>query len=61
MGKETKTRDQIDSKYKWNISEMYIEEEQWKSDYQKIEGKAKDFAEFSGRLGESPQILLEAL
>jgi oligoendopeptidase F len=61
MGKETKTRDQIDSKYKWNIEAMYPDEEQWKSDYRMVEDKAKDFTAYSGRLGESPQVLLEAL
>lgn len=61
MGKETKKRDQIELRYKWNIEEMYPDEEQWKVDYKTVEDKAKDFAVFSGRLGESPQVLLEAL
>lgn len=61
MGKETKKRDQIDPKYKWNIEEMYPDEEQWKLDYQTVEEKAKDFTAYSGRLSESPQVLLEAL
>ncbi|MDD2190241.1 MAG: oligoendopeptidase F [Eubacteriales bacterium] len=61
MGKEMKTRDQIDSKYKWKINEMYSDDEQWKKDYQTIESKAKDFVSFSGKLGSSPQILLKAL
>jgi oligoendopeptidase F len=61
MGKETKTRDQIDLKYKWDIEAMYPDEEQWKTDYKTVEDKAKDFAVYSGRLGESPQVLLEAL
>ena len=61
MGKETKTRDQIDPKYKWKIEEMYPDEEQWKSDYKTVEDKAKDFMAYSGRLGESPQIFLEAM
>lgn len=61
MGKETKKRDLIDPQYKWNIEEMYPDEEQWKTDYKTVEDKAKDFADFSGRLGESPQVLLEAL
>ncbi len=61
MGKETKTRDQIDPKYKWKIEEMYPDEEQWKIDYKTVEDKAKDFTGYSGRLGESPRILLEAL
>lgn len=61
MGKETKTRDQIDPKYKWNIEEMYPDEEQWKTDYKTVEDKAKDFTAYSGRLGESPKVLLEAM
>ncbi|MBR0600131.1 oligoendopeptidase F [Sinanaerobacter chloroacetimidivorans] len=60
MGKETKNRDQIDKKYKWNIEAMYADEEQWKKDYQIVEEKAKDFKSYAGRLGESPQVLLEA-
>lgn len=61
MGKETKTRDQIDQRYKWKIDAMYSDDEQWKADYKTVEDKAKDFVVYSGRLGESPQILLEAL
>lgn len=60
MGKETKTRDQVDPKYKWKIEEMYPDEEQWKADYKTVEDRAKDFTAYSGRLGENPQVLLEA-
>ena len=61
MGKEMKTRDQIEQKYKWKIEEMYSDEDQWKNDYKTVEDKAKDYVEYSGKLGESPRILLEAL
>lgn len=61
MGKEIKTRDQIDQKYKWKIEEMYLDEEQWKNDYKTVEEKAKDFRDYSGRLADSPQVLLEAM
>ena len=61
MGKEIKTRDQIDQKYKWNINDMYSEEEQWKLDYKAVEEKAEDFAKYSGKLGDSSQIFLAAL
>ena len=61
MEKNTKTRDQIDKNYKWNIEAMYDNEEDWKRDYMIAEEKAKDYVSFSGRLGESPQVLLEAL
>lgn len=60
MGKETKSRDQIDAKYKWKLDSLYDDESKWKLDYQMVEEKAKDFRDFSGRLGESPQVLLEA-
>ena len=61
MGKETKTREQIDRNYKWKIEEMYPDEEQWKIDYKTVEDKAKDFADYSGRLGEGSRVLLEAM
>lgn len=61
MGKETKAREQIDKKYKWNIEAMYRNEEDWQRDYRLVEEKAKDFIAYSGRLGESPEVLLEAL
>ncbi len=61
MGKEIKTRDKIDQKFQWKIEAMYSDDEQWKIDYKTVEDKAKDFVEYSGRLGESPKVLMEAL
>ncbi|WP_027399965.1 oligoendopeptidase F [Anaerovorax odorimutans] len=61
MSKETKTRDQIDKKYKWNIEAMYNDESNWERDYKSVEEKAEKFMEFSGRLGEGASILLDAL
>jgi oligoendopeptidase F len=61
MSKETKSRDQIEKKYKWNIEAMYGDEADWQRDYQLVEEKAKDYLNYSGRLGESAEVLLEAL
>jgi len=61
MGKETKLREQIDQKFKWKIEEMYRDESDWKKDYKTVEDKAKDYVGFSGRLGESPRVLLDAM
>lgn len=60
MSKETKSRDQIDQKYKWNIEAMYADESIWERDYNAVEEKAKDFLKFSGKLGEGSSVLLEA-
>lgn len=56
-----RSRDQIDDKYKWNISDMYADEDTWESDFKKSEEMAEKFAAYSGKLGESPEKLLEAL
>ncbi|QIB69598.1 oligoendopeptidase F [Aminipila butyrica] len=58
--KKTKTRDQIDRKYKWNIESMYPNEADWDKDYNAVMQMSDEYAKYSGRLGESAGILLEA-
>jgi len=58
--KTTKTRDQIDAKYKWDIEDMYPDEQMWDSDYEKVAQMAEAFARFSGKLPESATSLLLA-
>ena len=58
--KTTKTRDQIDAKYKWTIEKMYPDEKVWDSDYEKVSQMAEAFTRFSGKLGESAASLLAA-
>lgn len=60
--KETKTREQIEKKYKWNIEAMYEDEAIWEEDCQKAMDLAEAYpAKYQGRLGESGEILLMAL
>ncbi|MDD4583007.1 MAG: oligoendopeptidase F, partial [Eubacteriales bacterium] len=58
--KKTKTRDQIQSAFKWNIEAMYPDEEDWNKDCIKAEELGKVFTSYSGRLSLNPQVLLEA-
>ncbi|NLP31391.1 MAG: oligoendopeptidase F family protein, partial [Clostridiales bacterium] len=60
MNKSIKTRDQIESKYKWNIEAMYPDESQWEEDYKKAEKLGDEFLSFAGSLSESPEKMLEA-
>ncbi len=60
MSKSIKTRDQIESKYKWNIEAMYPDEKEWEEDYKKAEELGDEFLSFAGRLSESPDVMLEA-
>jgi oligoendopeptidase F len=54
-------RSQIPEKYKWNTSDVYPDEDAWNADYHIIDSQISTYETFSGRLHESPGILLECL
>ncbi|MDY3954463.1 MAG: oligoendopeptidase F [Anaerovoracaceae bacterium] len=58
--KKTKTREQIDSKYKWNMAAMYADEAIWEKDCAAALKKAESFRAYRGRLAEGGDILLAA-
>lgn len=58
--KKIKTRDEILDQYKWNITDMYKNEELWEDDFTKVKASASSFSEFSGHLSESADKLYEA-
>ena len=59
--KELKTRDQIDSKYKWNIEAMIPDESVISGELETIKKEAEAYGEdFAGRLPESADTLLAA-
>ncbi len=59
--KELKTRDQIDSKYKWNIEAMISDESGIDSDLESIKNRAADYCKkYAGHLTESADTLLNA-
>lgn len=59
--KELKTRDQIDSKYKWNIEAMIPDESVISGELETIKKEAEAYGEdFAGRLTESSDTLLAA-
>lgn len=59
--KNLKQRDQIPQEYKWNISAMYPDESKWEDDVAQCISRSENFKSFSGSLGDSSDILLEAL
>lgn len=59
--KSLKNRDQIDDKYKWNISAMFPDEGQIDRDIASVLDMTKEFAGFAGHLTESAATLLRAL
>ena len=59
--KNLKQRNEIDSKYKWDIEAMYPDESQWEKDLQDCLQKAEEFGQFNGHLTESSSVLASAL
>ena len=59
--KKLRQRDEIDKKYKWNIEDMYSDESVWEADFSEAIRLGDEFSGFAGRLGESAEVLLQAL
>ena len=45
----------------WDLSSLYVDESQWESEYQRLDGLISEFESFRGRLGESVDRLRAAL
>ncbi len=58
---QLKTRESIDSEYKWDIESMYDSEEKWNMDFEKVKELLKEVERYKGKLGESAETLYTAL
>ena len=54
-------RSQIPEKYKWNTSDVYPDRGAWEADYLQIDSQLSSYKSYSGRLDESPELLLKCL
>jgi len=59
--KEAPTRDQVEDKYKWDLTDFSSSDEAWDEDYAKLLETIPSVGEYKGKLGSSAQNLLEAL
>ncbi|NNG27480.1 MAG: hypothetical protein HKM87_08135, partial [Ignavibacteriaceae bacterium] len=50
-------REEINEKYKWNLSDIYKNDEEWESDFVRVEEQIAGFKSFEGKLHESADIL----
>lgn len=58
---EIPTRDQIDEKYKWNLTDVYKNDEEWEKDFKWIEENLVNYGRFQGKLSESSEQLLACI
>jgi len=58
---EVPTRDEIEEKYKWNLKDIYSDDEEWEKDFKYIEQNISGYSKFEGRITESAENLLACL
>ncbi len=56
-----KSREEISEKYKWAISDLYPTDEEWETELKKTDEMVEKYADYEGKLSESPDKLLEFL
>ncbi len=58
---ELPTRDKIADKYKWNLADMYKTPADWQKEFNALSADIKKFADFKGKISQSPKELLSYL
>lgn len=51
-----KTRDEVEEKYKWDLSKIYISEDEWLKDFEYVKANGDKYLEFKGRLNNADSI-----
>ncbi len=59
--KDLPKRQDIDSKFKWKLEDIYSDISLWEKDFKKVKGIAIQIEGFKGKLADDPQILLDCL
>ncbi|MDK2801420.1 MAG: oligoendopeptidase [Clostridiales bacterium] len=54
-------RDEIDPKYKWNLEDIYSNNDEWEKDFVKVKELIPQLTQYKGKLGESVSTFLKAL
>ncbi len=55
------TRDEVEEKYKWDLTHIYESDEKWEEDFKWIEENIPLYKKYEGKLSQRPDILLECL
>src|SRR5579859_7457197 len=55
------SRSEIPHEYTWNLASIYPTDSQWEADFARVTALLADIRAFEGRMGESGEVLLQAL
>jgi len=58
---QERDRARIDDRYKWNLADIYPSDAAWRAQKETITAEIPSIRRFAGKLGESPQVLADAL
>jgi oligoendopeptidase F len=58
---ETKSREDIDDKYKWDLTDLYENDAAWEATLDRLDEEKDEILQFRGTLGRNPKSLLECL
>ncbi len=63
MNQENKNikREDIDQKYKWKLSDLYQNWDEWEKDYKKMDQMISEIASFKGKLKDNPETFAKAV
>jgi oligoendopeptidase F len=54
-------REEIDDRYKWNLADLYADDEQWEAAYEEAEALIEELAAMEGTVGDGPAALLSVM
>ncbi|MFW5995743.1 MAG: oligoendopeptidase F [Halanaerobiaceae bacterium] len=61
MSKELPARKEIEEEFRWNLEDIYSDEDEWEHDFSRVEESLNEIEELQGKLVSSARNLLEGL
>lgn len=61
MREESREREQMPVEYRWKLEDIYSNQDSWETDFKKVKELLQEIPAFQGRLGDSAEVLWEAL
>ena len=55
MAEKIRSRSEIPEKYKWNLKDIYVSDDAWKADCDRVSKEVEKMAAFNGRTAEDPK------
>jgi oligoendopeptidase F len=53
------SRGEIGEKYKWNLADIYEDDNEWETDFDWVDSRISEFKKYEGKLSQNPETLLE--